>query len=116
MTQCIIDIKANTYAPSTSAVLATGGEVEPLLDETTGQPVQLFVKDEQVVKPGTTITFKTDDGKTQVVTPTAPASTAPASTLPAADAGKSEPAKPAENPPDTKSGGVLSYIGLGGVF
>ena len=51
LTQCVIDINSGTYAPSYSAVLATGGEVEQVLDEATGQPVQVLVKEEQVIGP-----------------------------------------------------------------
>jgi hypothetical protein len=44
-------VKAGTYKPSTSAVIASGGKVEPVVDAATGQPVQILVKEEQLVDP-----------------------------------------------------------------
>jgi hypothetical protein len=62
LAQCIVDVKAGLYQPSDAAIVASGGDLEPVTNETTGDPVVILVRDEDVITKETTLT--TDSGDT----------------------------------------------------
>ena len=93
LTQCIVDVKAGTYQPSTASVIASGGKVEAVVDTATGQPVQILVKEEQILDPAQTITFTTDQDKKIEVTD--------ASTAVVSDEKKPDQSTPEESKPAT---------------